>query len=252
MELQVDEPLFYRLTLDGLLRRTLLVVKRGAPFIFGTAAVIMLPSWLLIQLALSEGINLGLQGDAIVVYGGWFVDMIFASMASGILVYSVFKLLRGKQIPDISRSLSLAVRRLFSLVVASLLSGLCIVLGSMLCLVPGLIVMAGLAVVAPVVMVEKAGPLEALNRSWELTEGYRWPIFCALILIFIAQMVVAAALVFVGASAGLDTGFFVGAMEYVSSVFSTALGACAAGVAYHDLRLTREELNEDDLLALFE
>ena len=251
MDLQVDEPLFYRLTLDGLLRRTLLVAKRGAPFIFGTAAVILLPPWLLTFLAFWTGTNLAEQIGAFAFYGSNLLGIVLTSMVSGILVYSVFKLLRGQPIPDISRSFSLTLERLISLVIASLLSGICIGLGFLFCIIPGLFVMAGLAVIAPVVMVEKAGPLEALNRSWELTEGYRWPIFCALMLIAMLQFGIDVGLLFLGTSAGWGSGF-IEALEYVSSAVTTALGACVAGVAYHDLRMTKEELHEDDLLAVFE
>ena len=51
------------------------------------------------------------------------------------------------------------------LLVAGLLAGICIALGFVLLIVPGLVLLTIWAVIAPVIVIERTGALEAFGRS---------------------------------------------------------------------------------------
>ncbi len=51
-----------------------------------------------------------------------------------------------------------------------------VMLGFALLIVPGVVVLVRGAVCIPVSIAERRGPIAALRRSWELTEGWHWPI----------------------------------------------------------------------------
>lgn len=93
-------------------------------------------------------------------------------------------------------------------------------------LLPGWIVLAGLFVTLPVLLAEDAAPLDALQRSWKLMEGYKLPVF-ALVLMFSV----------VERCFDLLTGRFgvppvIGAL---GAVLVYALQAVAATITYEDL-----------------
>jgi hypothetical protein len=68
-----------------------------------------------------------------------------------------------------------------SLFVANLFLGLAVGLGLVLLVAPGIIAAAGLCLTSVCVMHKGTGPFEALQESWELTNGKRMPIFLALL-----------------------------------------------------------------------
>lgn len=71
---------------------------------------------------------------------------------------------------------------------ASLLAGLCILGGLILFILPGLWIAVRLSMVRFEIL-DGAGILESLKKSWELTHGHFWPLalfFAALILVNIA------------------------------------------------------------------
>jgi hypothetical protein len=63
------------------------------------------------------------------------------------------------------------------LVVAGFLAGIGIALGFVLLIVPGLILLTIWAVIAPVIVVEKTGALDAFGRSRALVRGHGWTVF---------------------------------------------------------------------------
>ena len=63
------------------------------------------------------------------------------------------------------------------LLVAGLLAGICIALGFVLLIVPGLILLTIWAVIAPVIVIEQTGALDAFGRSRALARGHGWTVF---------------------------------------------------------------------------
>ena len=73
---------------------------------------------------------------------------------------------------------------LLGLIVASFLYGIGVAIGLILLIVPGLIVLTWWAVVAPVIVIERAGIIEAFGRSRRLVDGNGWMVLAAPIMYF--------------------------------------------------------------------
>jgi len=137
-----------------------------------------------------------------------------------------------------------------------IMSTLVVGLGLILLIVPGLVLLAGLAVATPALMIEPnltAGG--ALSRSWELTRGSKLRMLALMMVPFVILMVAAVGLTMVvgivaaGAGAlkdvatqGPSLGFNI-ATEGVSLVVRTLLTPliyCVLTVSYFDLRVRSE------------
>ena len=235
-------------TTNSLLRRTFSIF--GAAFgPFVVLALIVQSPILLLTLLIAFNPPDEASPVALVMTGAVFlVTTCLTMVASAALVYGVFQGLRGERM-SLEKCFQLAMSRALPIVALSLLTGLAIGGGTLLCVIPGIIVSCGLFVSAPALMVERKGALESMNRSWELTKGYRVPIFFVAVCLGIIQIVLslgASLLVYVAPFTGFDA---VG--QFLVTAFSTALNAVATAVTYHDVRGFREGLGEDELVEMF-
>jgi hypothetical protein len=185
-----------------------------------------------------------------------FFSILVNLVLSGAVTYGVFQHLRGQSAgtTDILRA---GLRHLFPVLGASILSGLAMMLGFIVLVVPGLILMCRFWVAVPVAVVEDPGAGNSLSRSTELTEGSRWPIFgLALILGAITigvAMLVGVLIRLSGATPPVDRAELFG--ELAGTLLSLPvqlLGAVAAAVAYHDLRVGREGADVEELVKVFD
>jgi hypothetical protein len=79
---------------------------------------------------------------------------------------------------------------LWPVAVASILAGIAITIGLVLLIVPGLILITIWAVIIPVIVLERSGPLASFGRSQELVRGHGWHVFGTLVLVFVIMIVV--------------------------------------------------------------
>lgn len=97
----------------------------------------------------------------------------FAGLLGGaVAVVVAYRALDGRPVGDVSFGI-----RLLVVLVAGLIAGIVILIGLVLLVVPGLYLVARLRLVTATVMLEDAGPVEALGRSFELTEGHALTVF---------------------------------------------------------------------------
>lgn len=98
-------------------------------------------------------------------------------------------------------------------------------------------------------MVEGAGPLPALSRSWILTSGRRWSVFGVLlassVLVLFAEVVGGLLLGMVTVPVLGDFGFWV-ASEIAWLIAQPFIGV-VLGVMYLDLRVRKEDLDPEYL-----
>jgi hypothetical protein len=162
---------------------------------------------------------------------------------------------------SLGEALAFAVRRFFPLLGASILAGLLIVLGTFMCFVPGIIFTIWYIFVAQVVVVEKVGGMEALNRSKALGENFRWRVFGIWVLIIAIGIALNAGLAglqvvlpnFESVPVG-DSGLFLAQREVLNvrnylintalselvDILARTLQAVCFTLMYFDLRIRKE------------
>lgn len=144
--------------------------------------------------------------------------------------------------PDAGRAVRRGVARAWACLGALLLFGLAFFAGALLLVLPGLYVAARLATVVPTVVVEDAGPVEALKRAWARSRGRAWHSLAVLLVCVLLILVPVAASGLVdglvggpGASAGARVAAaLVGA---ALNVLVQPLFPLATQLLYYDLRV---------------
>ena len=91
---------------------------------------------------------------------------------------------------SIGQAASFALTRFFPLVGASILVGLLIFVGTLLCCIPGIYFAITYVFASQVVVLERLGAGQALERSSKLISGHRWRVFGVLFLIYFANWIV--------------------------------------------------------------
>ncbi|WP_448952085.1 hypothetical protein [Labrys neptuniae] len=119
-------------------------------------------------------------------------SLILLVVAQGATIAGTHRLLRGQAFSP-RLALRQTWQRLPTLLGAAFLSGIIILLGLAALVVPGLMAIALLYLTLPACMIERNGMVESLERSGELSMGYRWPLFGLFILTLLPAIGLSAA-----------------------------------------------------------
>jgi hypothetical protein len=158
-------------------------------------------------------------------------------LSQGVLAYAAFQDSQGAA-GDVSQSVTVAMSRFFPLMNLAGWVGLAVGLGFILLIVPGIVFLVMFSVAVPACVVEGLGAVASMQRSAQLTKGYRWPLLGLYVLLFVLVWMTKLALHRVLAQIGgapLET-FGLWAARAVVTAFHAVLGV----VIYHDLRLAKE------------
>ncbi|GAA0307747.1 hypothetical protein [Halarchaeum salinum] len=93
---------------------------------------------------------------------------------------------------DASNSLGV---RLLLVLVAGIVAGIGVVIGYLFLVLPGIYLTLRLRLVAATVMLEDSGPIAALSRSFDLTEGHTWTVFGVWLVVSLVGLAVGGAVV---------------------------------------------------------
>jgi len=215
-----------------------------APFSIVTL-IVNLPVFALVALAPVEERSVM---DALANLVSAFANLV----VTGALTFGVLQTLNGAPVP-LGTLLKKGFAKVGSVLLVSFGYGLIVFLGILLLVVPGVIAMCALYVAIPAVVVEDVGPGEALGRSRALTKGSRWGILAVALVVGVVTLVAAGV---AGVAAVRGTSALPHPIPALVSsalmVFATPLGACAAAVAYHDLRVAKEGVDTAALVKVFE
>ncbi|MCP3930738.1 MAG: hypothetical protein GY705_16745 [Bacteroidetes bacterium] len=135
---------------------------------------------LVVVIVFAVQIPLGLlrQDDAGIfsnVIGAIYSVLIGGPIGYGV-AYVFLKVIRGQEF-DINDIFSVFKENYMNVVLAYLLSTAIIIIGFILLIIPGIILACRLAFVPYLVMDGKLEPVEAVKKSWEMTEPHAWTIF---------------------------------------------------------------------------
>ena len=246
--------------------RTFGVIKGNFPVFFGLsvllsgvpAAVIGLVTASLVGSDVMVGGQPAMDQLGVVigmgVIGG-LVAIAFAAVLQGSLVHAAVTDLRGGT-TTLGASLAVGLRFLLPLVAVSLLYALGLGIGLVLFVIPGIIVAVLWAVVAPAVVVDRAGVIGSFSRSAELTKGRRWSIFGLFVIYVIFAIVLGLVMELPGQAVALSSqaGFFVYilVLSPLQSVVASMIGAAGVAALYVELRQLKEGVGVDAIASVFE
>ena len=123
------------------------------------------------------------------------------------------------------------------LIVAGLVVGLLVLFGFILLIVPGLYLLTIFAVVAPVIVIERAGVFESLGRSRALVKGNGWNVFGVIIIAFLISFVIGAIFGGIGAAIGGTVVRII--FSVIANTLTAPIAALVGAVLYFALRGAR-------------
>jgi len=181
------------------------------------------------------------------------VSVVLGFVVSAVMALAAIDAVIGKR-HALLEYLAQALRHIVPIVVIGMLVAIATGIGVVLFVLPGLYIAARYLPWTPAVVFENAG-WSGLGRAQELTEGYRWPIVGAIVVLtlIIAALAVASAPALVALAgadgrpglAGLLLSAALGGLYYAFTSVFTAL-------VYARLREIHEGLSVADIAALIE
>jgi hypothetical protein len=118
--------------------------------------------------------------------------------------------------------------------------GICVGIGLLLLIVPGLFLITIWAVVAPAIVAERRGPVEAFGRSYELVKGHGWTVFGAIVVAFLILILVGFFAALIGAAIGNLGGTIVFAV--LANILVAPFPALVASTLYFELGGTHQAI----------
>ena len=141
--------------------------------------------------------------------GATLLSVVCHCLIAPTVIYSLYKQLQTDAAPPLTESYRWGLSRLWKIIVVTIISGLLIGFGFILLVIPGIIAMIGLYVVYPIAALEDRTAINVLERSWNLTKGYRWRIFAIVVVLLLISLVLNT---LIGVVLGIVTTTFVGAI----------------------------------------
>jgi hypothetical protein len=158
----------------------------------------------------------------------------------GMVVEAARDILDGRRDHTIGSLVQSVTPVILPLLVAGILAGLGIGIGLILLIVPGLFLLTIWAVIAPVIVIERAGALESFGRSRELVRGNGWQVFGVIVVLFLFQFIVSSVIQALANSVSDSFGAYAIA-DLIVRLLVAPLSALAAAVLFFELKARRGE-----------
>ncbi len=188
---------------------------------------------------------------------GWITWIIGTYVVQGMVVKASVSSFNGKVL-GLGEAFEVGVRVFLPLFGLGIIVGLGTGLGFILLIVPGIILAVMWSASTGVLVVENRGVFESMQRSRDLTRGYRWQIFGLAVIYVIASMLIGMLVGGIGAATGgnfLDgsTNLVVNlATTVVSNILTAVVGAAGAAALYFELRSAKEGVGPEELASVFD
>lgn len=258
------------ITVSDLLGTTSRTIGARFASFLGIALVVLSPAAILgigSQELMHAGISaqqhsLGGVDDLLVVVAGLgsvgaaLLRIVLQFFAQAAIMYVTVEHIAGRR-ASVGQSLSAGFTHALPILGLAILNSLAIGFGTLVCLIPGFILMCVLFASVPAAVVERLGPIEAMQRSADLTHGHRLTIFLALFvvgLVYLAIVVpLSLALVAGGAVTAPSAGIRVAnyALDWGGTTVFTCFQAVLAAVFYARVRGVRDGVDADEIARVF-
>lgn len=247
-----------RFDLGRVIGRTFSTIKANWVAFFVAAALFVgIPSALMAygQVELATGDPSA--ASVLVMILGWALYLIGAYVVQGMVVKGAINSFNDKK-TSFGDALSAGVKVFLPLLGLAIVAGIATGFAYILLIVPGVMLTIIWSVSAPAIVAEKRGVFEAMQRSRDLTRGYRWHIFGLLVIYLVLSMIVGMLVGGVNLAAGGT--FSGGAPSSIVNMISNALTntltsvVASAGVAalYYELRAIKEGAGPEQLASVFD
>lgn len=247
-----------RFDLGRVIGRTFSTIKGNWVAFFVAAALFVgIPSALMAYGQVEIATGDPSAASVLVMILGWALYLIGAYVVQGMVVKGAINSFNDKK-TSFGDALSAGVKVFLPLLGLAIVAGIATGFAYILLIVPGVMLTIIWSVSAPAVVAEKRGIFEAMQRSRDLTRGYRWHIFGLLVIYLVLSMIVGMLVGGVNVAAG---GTFSGdAPSSIVNMISNALTntltsvVASAGVAalYYELRAIKEGAGPEQLASVFD
>lgn len=129
-----------------------------------------------------------MQQDPQLVVGILGLQIFSSVLVVPALFYALMKVMETGIAPGINEAYRWGLSKIPKLMLAAFMAWVLSMLGLILCIIPGVFVILALYVVYPVAIFENGSATDALRRSYGLTEGRRWTILAAGIVVGLIAM----------------------------------------------------------------
>jgi hypothetical protein len=179
-------------------------------------------------------------------------------VAQAVLMHATVQYMAGRK-TSVGASLAAGLSRIHIVLAVAILESVAIGLGTMFCIIPGVVLTCVLYASIPAAVVEDLNPIDALQRSAELTSGHRWTIFITIFILGAASFVlnIAVELSF-GPSmeqplvpAPMTQRIIHYVLSNVILVFVTMVQAAVAAVFYARVRGIRDNVDVNAIADVF-
>lgn len=206
---------------------------------YGAQAGVLLP--LAFGLFLIVAIVTALLNGSLILFPISFaVSIIAATLYQGMVVEVVSDVQDGRRDMSVGDLVNAVGPVILPLIGAGILAGIAIGIGFLLLVVPGLILLTIWAVIAPVIVVEHSGVIDAFGRSRDLVRGNGWQVFGVILCVFLIVVIVGAILGAIAVGISDSVGMRI-LFNVVAQTLTAPIGALAASVIYFRLMALRNE-----------
>src|SRR3954454_19675367 len=201
------------------------IYGNNAPALIGSAFAVF------IVIGLVSGL-LETQGGIVLVLLGAIVRLAGSALYTGFVVRLVQDVRDGRRDQTVGDLFSSAAPAIWSLIAFGILFGVGVAIGLVLLVVPGLILLTIWSLGAPAIVVERANPIDAFGRSWDLVRGSAWSLFGTLLVVLL--IVIAIQFVFAAIATPISNGATVIA-AIISSAITAPFFSLAVSVIFFNL-----------------
>jgi hypothetical protein len=173
------------------------------------------------------------SGTVGLIFVGEILTLLATVLYAGYTVKLVQDVRDGRLDASMGELLSAAMPYIGTLILNGIMFGIAVFFGFLALIVPGLILITIWSVVAPSIVVENRGAIEAFGRSRELVRGNGWPVFGAIVLAFLILIVVYIVAAAIGSAVAGDAGTVV--MAIVANIIAAPVPALVSSILFFDL-----------------
>ena len=173
-----------------------------------------------------------ISGSLVLVLLGGIVSLVAQVLYTGYVVKLVQDVRDGHLDFSMGELFSAAAPFIGTLILNGILYGIAVGIGFFLLIVPGLILITIWAVVAPSIVVENQGVIDAFGRSRELVRGQGWAVFFTILMAFLIILIVTFLAAVIGASIG-DAGRVI--VQALANVVVVPIAALVSSILFFEL-----------------